>query len=314
MKHKLKTTVLVTSIAVTVLHMINHCVNKAATVRGLLSKNSGHYYSWRFGDIYYTKHGTGSPLLLLHDLTPYSSSYEWNELIKKLSSNHTVYAFDFLGCGRSDKPNLTYTNFLYVQLISDFIKNVIGEKTDVAVSGLASSCVLMACHSDDELFNNIMLINPESISKLSRVPGRNGKIIKFLMDLPIIGTAVYNMITRKENIEYLFTEKYLFNPFHFSQKELDIFHESAHLGESGGKYLLSSINGLYLNINIKKALSEINNSIFIAAGKHCDNIQSIMSEYAEINPAIEIDYIEDSKMLPHMENPSDIYRTMKIFF
>ena len=50
------------------------------------------------------------------------------KVIDKLAENHAVYALDLLGCGRSEKPKITYTNYLYVQLISDFIKNVIHEK------------------------------------------------------------------------------------------------------------------------------------------------------------------------------------------
>ena len=80
----------------------------------------------------------------VHDLTVYSSAYEWNKIIDKLAENHTVYALDLLGCGRSEKPKITYTNYLYVQLISDFIKNVIHEKTDVVASGFSSSFTLLA--------------------------------------------------------------------------------------------------------------------------------------------------------------------------
>ena len=89
------------------------------------------YYHWKYGNIYYTKSGKGKPVLLIHDLDPTASSYEWKAVTKKLAENHTVYAIDLLGCGRSEKPNMTYTNYLYVQLMNEFISNVINEKTDV---------------------------------------------------------------------------------------------------------------------------------------------------------------------------------------
>lgn len=314
MKHKIKTTVILTSLAIATLHIINRIVNAAAIARNFLNRHNGKYYEWRFGDIFYIKQGSGSPLLLLHDIHPCSSSYEWDELIKKLSKDHTVYAVDLLGCGRSDKPNITYTNFLYVQLICDFIKNVIGSKTDVAATGLTASCVVMACHTDSSLFHKIMMINPESISKLSGIPGKHSKIRKIITDLPVIGTAVYNMLLSRSNVEYYFTEKMLNNPFKMQPRYPNIYYEAAHLGESGGKYLLSSINGLYLNINITKALSEINNSIFITAGKNCENIESTVKDYLEINPAIESEYIEHTKMLPQIEAPNELYDQMSIFF
>lgn len=90
--------------------------------------SGGKYYHWKYGNIYYTKSGKGKPVLLIHDLDPTASSYEWKAVTKKLAENHTVYAIDLLGCGRSEKPNMTYTNYLYVQLMNEFISNVINEK------------------------------------------------------------------------------------------------------------------------------------------------------------------------------------------
>ena len=64
------------------------------------------------------KKGEGTPLLLVHDLNCASSNYEWKYVVDDLSKRHTVYAIDLLGCGHSDKPKMTYTNYLYVQLLT----------------------------------------------------------------------------------------------------------------------------------------------------------------------------------------------------
>ena len=60
---------------------------------------------------------------LIHDLKPESSSYEWKRVVKALAKKHTVYTIDLLGCGYSDKPNITYTAYMYTQLLNDFIVN-----------------------------------------------------------------------------------------------------------------------------------------------------------------------------------------------
>lgn len=313
MKHKLKTSIILTSLAIFILHIINCCVNAASTVKNFLGRDRGKYFNWRFGKVYYTKSGTGTPLLLIHDLSPYSSSYEWTELIKKLSTNHTVYALDLLGCGRSDKPNLTYTNFLFVQLVTDFVKQIIGQKTDVAATGMSSSFVIMACHNDTELFHKIVMINPESIQKLNSIPGKRSKIMKFIMELPIIGTTVYHLTANQSNLDYLFTENYLYNPFRMKQKYLHVYHEAAHLGNGCGKYLSASISGFYVNVNITHALSEINNSLFIIGGAKCKGIQEVIETYQDINPAIESVIIPDTKLLPQFESPEALYAHLKIF-
>ena len=313
MKHKLKTSIILSALAVLILHIVNCCVKAAATVKNLLSRDRGSFFHWRFGNIYYTKTGEGTPLLLIHDLSPYSSAYEWTEMIGKLSKDHTVYTLDLLGCGRSDKPNLTYTNFLYVQLVSDFVKQVIGQKTDVAATGLSSSFILMACHNAPELFHKILMINPMSPRKLTSIPGKRSKIIKFLMELPVIGTTVYHMNTNQSNVEYLFTEKYLYNPFRLKQKYVHVYHESAHQGDGGGKYLMASLSGFYVNVNITHALSDINTSLFLIAGDKCEDSRDIIQEYTKINPAIESVLIEDTKLLPQLESPDVLYAHMKVF-
>ena len=104
------------------MHIVNRFVYYMSTIDEMLSDENAEYYDWRFGRICYHKTGSGSPLLLIHDLNVCSSSYEWNQIVDQLSKTNTVYTIDLLGCGRSDKPYLTYTNYLYVQLITDFIK------------------------------------------------------------------------------------------------------------------------------------------------------------------------------------------------
>lgn len=313
MKHKFKNALLLTAATAACLHVINRGIITASTIKNLLSSSNGTFFDWRFGEIYYRKLGHGKPLVLIHDLAPGSSSYEWNLLEEQLGEHFTVYSLDLLGCGRSDKPNMTYTNYLYVQLISDFIEKVVKEKANVAATGLSASFVIMACNNNPELFQNLLLINPESLNKLSLIPGKRSKMMKFFLDLPIIGTSVYHVLTSRENIEYLFTEKYFFNPFSVSKKMVDTYHESAHRNDSTGKYLISSINGKYVNINIRKALSKINHSIFVIGGEQEENISSILHQYTEINPSIETATISKTKHLPQMEAPDKVYNLMRIF-
>ena len=212
-KHKLVTLGILFTAATGVIYLINRLIFASATLKDLLKSSANNYYNWRFGKIYYKKKGSGSPILLIHDLTVYSSAYEWKNVIDKLAKSHTVYAIDLLGCGRSEKPRITYTNYLYVQLISDFIKNIIHEKTDIVASGYSGSFSILACHNESSLFGKIFLVNPPELTTLNKIPGKKSKLYKFLLELPVFGTLVYNMITCQSNIQLLFTEKYLYNPF-----------------------------------------------------------------------------------------------------
>lgn len=70
----------------------------------------------------------------------------------------------------------------------------------------------------------------------------------------------------RTNVEYNFTETYFHNPFQLSRRTVDIYHECAHRKGNGGKYLLSSIKGNFVNIDISHALKNLDNSIYIIGG------------------------------------------------
>ena len=311
-KHKLFTAGVLFTAAAGVIHIVNHAIFTTATLKDLLKSSANNYYDWRFGKVYYKKKGHGSPLLLIHDLTVYSSAYEWNKVIDKLAENHTVYALDLLGCGRSEKPKITYTNFLYVQLISDFIKNVIREKTDIVASGFSGSFVLLACHNESELFGKLSLINPPSLSGLSKAPTKRNKLCKFILELPIFGTLIYNMKTCQSNIQLLLTEQYLYNPFLASAEIIDTYYEASHKGYGNARFLLSSIVGNYTNNNVTHALKDINNSIVIINGDAEAQREETKDSYLKCNPAIEYFNITKAKHLPQLENPDSLLEILNI--
>ncbi len=313
MKHKIKNSIILVSISLLLTHLINRFLSATAVVKNLLKSHIGDRFSWRFGNIFYSKTGSGSPLLLIHDLDPSSSSYEWNELVHQLSKDHTVYTIDLLGCGRSEKPNMTYTNYMYVQLISDFIQQIIGEKPDIVVTGLSASFIIMACYNNPDLFNKIIIINPESIARLNRIPTKKSKMAKFILEMPVIGTSVYHTLTSRKKLEYVFTEEYFFNPFRLQAKYLDFYCEAAHLHQSSGKYLLSSKKGLFLNFNIVKALHEINNSMFILYGDHWSHARETAETYVKINPSIETACVKNTKYLPQLESPGQVLDYIHLF-
>lgn len=313
-KHKILTLAALMAIATFIIHLSNRIIAAAAQLKEMLDVSSRNFYEWRFGKVYYTKKGKGTPVLLIHDIFPGGSGYEWSRIEKHLSLEHTVYTVDLLGCGRSEKPGITYTNFLYVQMICDFIKNVIGEKTDVIANGFSGSFVTMACHNEKECFDKIMLINPPSLSMISQMPSKKDKLLKFLLEIPVFGTLVYHMIVSHESTSTLFIEKMYFNPFHVDEDMVDAYYEAAHKGGCYAKYLYASLASKYMNTNINHALKSIDNSIYIVQGEGEFNRESVSDDYRRMNPAIETSVIKGTKHFPHVEDSEHFLEQIGIFF
>lgn len=312
-KKYIKFIILFSSLTAFLLAIINKITLSLASRKNLYKNRKGQYYSWRFGDIFYTKNGSGSPILLIHDLDCSLSETEWRKLKSDLSNHYTVYTLDLLGCGLSDKPYLTYTNYLYVQLISDFIKNIIQHKSHVIASGSSCSFVTLACYNEADLFHKIMFINPENINKLNQIPNKKQKCLKIFIDTPIIGTLTYNILFRKEKVKEKLLEQYFDTKF-LTTSTIDETFESAHLKSGNSKYLFASIKSNYTNANIVHALKQINNSICILGGTDEYGIQTTIVQYLSCNSAIESVLLPNCKHFPHIESPEEILEQIRIFF
>ena len=312
MTKKTGTTIALTGLAAITMHIINRVEFSLSTVNNVLSNPDNKYYEWRFGKIRYTQKGSGTPLLLLHDLTAGSSSYEFCKIIDELAEKHEVYAVDLLGYGLSDKPNITYTSYLYVQSIIDFIKNVIGKKTDILATGDSSSIAVMCAHNDGEVIDRIVLINPQSINQLNRIPSKRTKLLKLLIDTPVLGTFVYNMLTTKEAFRKLFAEKYFYNSGMISEGILEAYREASHQPDCNAKYTFASSMGRYMNTNVVHALKQIDHSIYVIYGTEKIDNQTTIDTYLSYNQSIEAFPISYTRQYPHLERSKAVLDQLEI--
>lgn len=302
---KIGTAVGICNISLAAAHVVNQLIFKSSTADNLTTDIDNQKYKWKFGDINYKVKGTGKPLLLIHDSISCSSMHEWSKTYKALSKNHTVYALDLIGFGNSDKPNITYTTYLYVQMINDFVKNIIGKRTDVIVSGASCPAVIMACYSNKSLFDKIIMVNPVSITEAMKIPGKRSNMLRALLNSPIIGTSIYNIINSKHFIKKRFEHR-LYNIKHsLSTDDINIMHESAHLSGSYSKFYNTSKKCHFTTASIKRAIEQIDNCMYIIYGEHEQSYKNILSEYISTNPSIEVSKVSNAAHYPQLENSRD---------
>lgn len=313
MNKKLTTATLLSGSSLLTIHVINRIHSSLCTVKNLLGNSENHYYEWRFGKIRYQKKGSGSPLLFVHDLTAGSSNYEYHRLINNLTENHEIYSIDLLGYGLSDKPSMTYTNNLYEQLISDFIKNVICKKTSVVVSGESVPFVMLACHNNPDMINKLICINPQSLYLQNQIPSKQTTMMKLFLEMPVLGTFTYHVLTNRYMMEKTFKNQYFYHADEIREKYIANYLEAAYTGGYNSKFAFASYVGKYMNMNILHELKEINNSILMIGGEKEEDIKTTIENYKYYNAAIEEVYIPETKHLPQLEAPDDIIEQISVF-
>ena len=191
-------------------------------------------------------------------------------------------------------------------MILSFLKDVIQEKATVIASNISASYVIMADCLDNSLFNKIILINPASLNQLNVIPDKVSKVKKTIIQLPFVGTFVYNVMHNMKHIDTSFRNKYITKPQLVSSSLEDIYYEAAHKNGSNGRFLYSSLLGNYVNNTITHAVKSITTPTLIIGSVEMKRYSLALDDYHKVNNELDIVRITNGSLYPHMEIPEKI--------
>ena len=141
----------------------------------------------------------------------------------------------------------------------------------------------------------------------------SSRMLRKLLELPIVGTLLYNILYSRRHILKRQEETY-FSPCYINHELPKIYAENAHTNELGGKCLMASLKSHFVNINITKALHAIDNSIYLIVGEENPDKEAILAYYCETNPAIETYEIPYSKKYSQVDGQDRLLKQIEIFF
>ncbi len=259
-------------------------------------------YKYSQGSINYKVSGSGSPLLLLHDISSSSSMFEWFKVEKKLRHKNKVYSLDWLGCGFSDKPPITYTSFMFIQILNSFIKDIIKEPVDIIATGISASYALIARDSFNAPIKKIIAVNPENPVESGKAPGYLDAVKKSLLSFPVIGTSLYNLNYSWWGIDHDLKRGSSKKEFHVSRETIETMMESAHIGSENNKSLFASKSSGFTYVEINNLLSNIKDFYIIVSE---DNYiyRANGEAYVRRNENIPLFMTNGSTKYPHIEYP-----------
>lgn len=312
MKKRIK--IFITSLAVlNAIYLINTFIFEKSEKK----KNAKikHYnYESKHGKINYITKGEGSPILLIHCMGIGASYFEWKNNIDFLSKRYKVYAIDLIGFGNSDKPKISYSAYLYVQLINEFISNVIKSPANVIANSNSAALTVMAYTFDKSLYKKLLLISPTGLN--NEQPSNDDHWSKALFESPIIGTSIYNMLSSKYLIRKFLKENVYDYSNIINNKDIELYNYFSHVGGIGNKYVISALMTKYLNIDIEKQIRNIDIPTKIVWGENnkLNSISNINIDDITLNKNITFDVFENTMMFPHLENTKIFNKICYKFF
>ena len=274
--------------------------HRIAALDNALGGESGELL-WRDHRVAYTRHGAGTPVLLVHGIYAGASSYEWRNTVDALAERHTVYALDLLGFGRSARPKLRYTPALYQAFLADVMAKLGHGPLAVVASSLSAAHVVALAARDPRHIAALALIGPAGVGQLREASSTGQAATQLLLDAPIVGTAIYNALTSPASVREFLEESYA-NDRLVTEELVEEYVQNAR--QPGAKHAVAAFVGGRLNVDIRNALRRVRHPLLILWGDQA-RMNSVQNAHAfrVLKPEADWVLISEAGDLPHDEQP-----------
>jgi pimeloyl-ACP methyl ester carboxylesterase len=265
-----------------------------------------HFYQWKHGRVFYKASGretSGPPLVFIHGIGAGTSSFMWRKNFDELARDFRVYAFDLLGFGFSDKPAAaSYSADLYVDLITDFIREVAGYPANVIASSLGAAYAIRVADEHPELVNAMVLSGPTGSDTLNRRPGMAGAAFYGLLQSPVLGTSFYNVMASERSIRDYARDNLFYDHRRVTDRLVTNLYATSH--QPGAQHAIAAFLSGYLNTDTRSPFSRLTQPILLIWGKQ-DTTTTVEKGISlqELNPRARLEVFDYCRMMPEQEQP-----------
>lgn len=265
-----------------------------------------HFFDWKYGRVFYKTAGrenSGPPLVFIHSIGAGSSSFMWRKNFDVLAQSFNVFALDLLGFGFSDKPGAApYSADLYVELITDFIREVCGYPVNVIASSLGAAYAVRVADEHPELIGSLVLNAPADGGSFRTRPGMASAAFYGLLQSPVLGTSFHNVISSERSIRD-YARRHLFYD-HRRVTDRLVAHLYATSHQSGAQHAIASFVAGYLNTDMRGPFARLTQPSILVWGKQ--DLTTPVENAAvlsRLNPRARIEVFDYCRMMPEQEHP-----------
>jgi pimeloyl-ACP methyl ester carboxylesterase len=265
----------------------------------------GAAYEWKHGQVFYRFAGErdAPPVLFVHGIGAGARSFMWRRNFEPLARDFRVYAIDLLGFGYSDKPaGAPYSADLYVELIADFLRDVVGgAPAAVVASSLSAAFAVRVADESPDLVDTLLLISPTGVSNQGSRPDLPGAAFYGLLNSPVLGASFYNAMTSERSIRD-YARNQLFYDKRFATPRL-VAHYYAVSHQPGAQYAITAFLSGYLNTDIREPFARLRQSVTLVWGRQdTTNPLGQAALLRGLNPRARLETFDRCRMMPQEEH------------
>lgn len=231
-------------------------------------------WRWRDYEIFVTELGEGPPILLVHGVYAGASSFEYRKLAPLLARHHRVIAFDLLGCGLSEMPQLEYTGELFVEQIVDAIGELCDEPLTLVGSSLGGAFAIRAAARANDRVAALVTICPTGLGVLDKEPAPAQRAISSIFRSPLAGEAAFNGLASKASIKFFLRVQSYADPASITPEILDHYYAVTH--QRNARFVPAQFVGGALNIDVARDLPFVEAPILVVWGEKASFASPVM--------------------------------------
>ncbi len=247
------------------------------------------------GDVYYSILGpeTAEPLVLLHDFYPGASSYEYRHIFPRLAIDYHVYVPDWLGFGMSEHPALAYTGEFYANMLTGFLKDVVGQPAHLIAHGRAANIAVRVASDAPELVNRLVLVSPYTRAGIELEPSLSQALARTAQRTSL-GLVPYAVLSSRTLLGLSLRGR---SPQTAQDGDRDdvLGHLYASAHQFGGQHALTALLTGELDLPIQNAFALLEPPVLVVGGtRDPRHLPEEMEDLAILNPHADLDIIEDA--------------------
>ena len=257
-------------------------------------------YHWNSWDIAYRQTGSGMPVVLVHGINAAASNWEMRRNFGPLGADFQVYAPDLLGFGLSDRPALRYAAQTYVDLLANFLREVVGGPAHVVASSLSAAHAVQVAHDHADLVRSLVLICPTGIERLNGPPGTGQRAADALLGTPILGARLFSWLVSRPSVRYFLKGMIYDDSSVVTPRMVETQHM---LGRRpGARWAPQAFIGGRFNLAIADAYAELRQPVMLVWGKHAKTTPlADAPAFLERNPGAILRVLDGAGLVPHDE-------------
>lgn len=178
---------------------------------------------------YYHRPGTGRPVVLVHSFNAAASSFELEPVFNHLAetTSRPIYAVDWIGFGRSDRPDIHYTPDLYRSHLFTFIRDIVATPVDLVALSLGCEYAASVALSAAPLIEKVVLINPTGLGP-RRGPSALGAAMIKAADATGLFELLFYRLTRAASLQDFYERQVFLRADDVPNALVDYAHVTSH--------------------------------------------------------------------------------------